>query len=81
MAATRVLSPVAVIFVLRLLWLCGDIQINPGPTKNPCSICSKPVRSNQKAVLCDNCNLWCHCKCSSVSASEYAVYQSMDEDS
>ena len=57
-----------------------DVQRNLGPIKFPCSICFKPVRSNQKAMLCDCCNLWCHCKCSSVSMSEYAaVFQSMGE--
>jgi len=39
-----------------LLLLCGDISINPGPTKYPCTVCLKSV----KAVLCDSCQLW-HC--------------------
>ena len=73
------LGAVVLIWILKLLWLCGDVQRNPGPIKFPCSICFKPVRSNQKAMLCDCCNLWCHCKCSSVSMSEYAVFQSMGE--
>jgi hypothetical protein len=35
---------------LQLL-LSGDISVNPGPVKNPCSACQKPVRKNQRAIL------------------------------
>ena len=35
---------------LQLL-LSGDISVNPGPVKNPCSACQKPVRKNQSAIL------------------------------
>ena len=34
---------------LQLL-LSGDISVNPGPVKNPCSACQKPVRKNQRAM-------------------------------
>ena len=50
--------------LLGLLILCGDISSNPGPKcKHPCEICSKTVRSNQRAVQCDSCNAWYHVKC------------------
>ena len=38
------------------LLLCGNISLNPGPIRYPCTVCKKPVRSNQKALLCDNCD-------------------------
>ncbi len=51
-------------FLLFILLLGGDIQINPGPNyKYLCGVCSKPVKSNQKYLQCDNCNLRYHTKC------------------
>ena len=60
-----------------LLLLSGDIEINPGPIKNPCSICLKSVAKSHRAVNCDICNLWSHVKCSKISASEYQHLQSL----
>lgn len=54
--------------------LSGDIQPNPGSTRYPCSICYKPVKVNQKAILCDDCGLWSHCKCCGVLYSQYMQY-------
>ena len=51
-------------FVLKLLLLCGDIDLNPGPLwKYPCGVCNKPVRSNQNSLQCDYCELWFHSRC------------------
>ncbi len=51
-------------FLLLILLLGGDIQINSGPNyKYPCGVCSKPVKYNQKCSQCDNCNLRYHTKC------------------
>ena len=51
-------------FVLKLLLLCGDIDLNPGPQwKYPCGVCNKPVRSNQKGLQCDYCDRWFHSRC------------------
>ena len=33
----------------------------------PCILCQKSVKRNQRALLCVNCHLWCHFKCTSVS--------------
>ena len=33
-----------------LLYLSGDLDINPGPVKDPCRICTKGCRSNQRAI-------------------------------
>ncbi len=42
--------------ILTLLMLAGDIQVNPGPVKYPCSICLQPVRKGQMALLFDECD-------------------------
>ena len=39
--------------------------------KYPCGICEKAVAKNHKAVVCDLCDKWVHCRCSNVSLSEY----------
>ena len=41
-----------------LLLLSGDINVNPGPTwKYPCGVCKKPVKSNQRGIQCDSCDV------------------------
>lgn len=45
------------------------MQVNPGPPKFPCVICSKSVRSNSKAIECDFCLEWTHLKCTNVTYS------------
>ena len=61
-----------------LLLLSGDIEINPGPI-NPCSICLRSVARNHRAILCDNCNLWSHIKCYSMSCMDYNNLSKLDE--
>lgn len=63
---------------LITLMVCGDIHSNPGPIRNPCSVCSRSVRSTDKSLLCDGCDLWTHCKCASVSPAMYGQYQLLD---
>ena len=46
-------------------------KLNMSHCKFPCSICNKNVLSNQKAILCDSCNLWCHIKCDGTSNNMY----------
>ena len=43
--------------------LAGNIKPNPGPVKFPCGQCFKPVKSNQKAILCDQCDSWYQLRC------------------
>ena len=43
--------------------VCGDIEVNPGPVKDPCGKCSRPVKCNQRSLLCEDCNLYWHQKC------------------
>ena len=43
-----------------VILLCGDIALNPGPIRWPCTVCGKCVRSNQRALLCDLCDKCSH---------------------
>ena len=51
--------------------LSGDIELNPGPVKFPCTICKNPVKKNQRGLCCDVCNLWTHARCCRVSNDQY----------
>ena len=68
--------------ILSHLWLCdlisrsGDIHSNPGPQQAgppnyPCGTCQRPVRNRDKAIICDECNLWHHISCVGISPSTY----------
>ena len=66
--------------VTGVLLLYGDVQLNPGPSMHyPCAMCYCPVRWNQKALLCDACGLWSHCKCCRVSGLEYSRLQGLND--
>ena len=57
---------------LNLLFLCGDVSLNPGPgVKHPCAVCAKPVKSNQKAIQCDYCDRWHHARCCNINNLVY----------
>ena len=43
-----------------LILLAGDVEMNPGPARFPCTVCGKSVRRNQHAVSCDRCEMWTH---------------------
>ena len=65
-------------FQINRISISGDVAINPGPqtaasntTKDKCSICSRTVASNHRAIECDNCLQWCHIRCGSVTPREY----------
>ena len=58
-------------FQLQIFLISGDILPNPGPTKGPCWRCEKPCKSNQRAIQCDGCDLWCHATCAYVSSDDY----------
>ena len=46
-----------------MVLLAGDVMENPGPVKNPCAVCHKGCKRNQKAIQCDSCDAWFHAKC------------------
>ena len=62
----------------RLL-VSGHVPSNPGPVTNAfkCSVCSKTVARNPRAVNCDQCHKWCHIKCGQVKPRDYKVFQNM----
>ena len=45
----------------------------------PCTICTKNVNKNHRAVCCDSCNQWIHIKCNLLSKSDYDNLQ-LDPD-
>eukprot|EP00112_Aurelia_sp_Birch-Aquarium-sp1_P014094 Seg3016.2 transcript_id=Seg3016.2/GoldUCD/mRNA.D3Y31 product="hypothetical protein" protein_id=Seg3016.2/GoldUCD/D3Y31 len=53
--------------------LSGDIQQNPGPVRNPCSVCGNAVASNHRALPCVTCHKLCHIgpKCGKVPKNIY----------
>jgi len=58
-----------------LLLLSGDVVLNPCPAKFPCVVRHFPVSSDQCTLSCDECGLWCHCKCCSVNKAQYESFQ------
>ncbi len=54
-----------------LVILSGDVALNPGPVKDPCAVCQKGCRQNQKAIQCDLCDEWSHAKCIGMNNTEY----------
>ena len=68
--------------ILSHLWLCdlilrsGDVHPNPGPRPAgppilPCGTCQRSVKNRDKAIICDECNLWYHINCVGISPSTY----------
>ena len=49
------------------------LSLNPGPVRNPCGICRRPVAKNHLAVQCEACYFWHHIKCENISPTEYSV--------
>ena len=47
--------------------------------KYPCAVCLKPVRSNQKGILCDGCCKWHHIKCVNIDHKLYRELSSSDD--
>lgn len=56
---------------LYLLLIAGDIAPNPGPVKNPCGQCGKPVFKTHRKLTCVVCSYSWHIKCANVSPLEY----------
>ena len=60
------------ILIFDLLLLCGDISANSEPQwKFPCSVCTKPVKSNQQGICCDQCDQWLRTRCCGMNKSTY----------
>ena len=65
--------------LLIILIISGDISLNPGPVKNPCGLCAKPVAKNHRAVLCEGCNYWWHIKCGKITPDQYKTLSNSDD--
>ena len=51
-------------FQLTCVAISGDVSLNPGPSVKPkCSVCSRTLARNHRAVLCDCCKGLSHIKC------------------
>ena len=61
------------VICIILLLLSGDVSLNPGPVQFPCGTCEKGVRRNQRAIQCDDCNLWFHLKYIDLPLTEYEL--------
>ena len=61
--------------LLLILLLSGQIEMNPGPKTSayPCGVCQNEVDNNAQALLCDQCNFWCHTHCVGLSEANYAT--------
>lgn len=63
------------VLLANLLLLCGDINLNPGPTlKFPCGICAEPVKCSQPGIQCDSRDLWLHTHC---LGTNFNVYETL----
>ncbi|CAC5361567.1 unnamed protein product [Mytilus coruscus] len=65
--------------LLIKLLLSNQVETNPGPnnldeSSYPCSICSRECTWDQDAIVCDNCDKWCHTGCVNISSSMYEKY-------
>ena len=52
--------------------LSGDIEINPGPVRQSCTICTKPV--NKRSLFCNNCNVATHKQCVQLQILDTSKY-------
>ena len=69
--------------IISHLWLCdlisrsGDFHPNPGPRQAsppptyPFGTYRRPIKNRDKAIICDECNLWHHINCFGISPSTY----------
>ncbi|KAL3887421.1 hypothetical protein ACJMK2_027363, partial [Sinanodonta woodiana] len=74
----KIENPINYLTILVIL-LSGDIHLNPGPVRHPCTYCYKPVKGNQKALQCDFCDFWTHLKCTELSRGEYTRLSNCDD--
>ncbi|XP_060607821.1 uncharacterized protein LOC132759963 [Ruditapes philippinarum] len=62
-----------------LILLAGDIQVNPGPIRNPCFKCCRPIASTHRNVKCVTCNHKWHIKCQQISPREFtSLYSNLE---
>ena len=57
-----------------MLFICGDVEMNPGPGNSsiyPCGFCDCKVLWTDKGVCCDDCSIWYHKSCISMPWTDY----------
>ena len=54
-----------------LVLLSGDVSLNSGPIVDPCAVCKKGCRRNQRAVQCDESDWWYHARCTCITNDDY----------
>ena len=64
--------------LIRIL-LSNQVELNPRPqslddSSYPSSICSQECTWDSDAIVCDNCDKWCHIGCVNISPSMYEKY-------
>lgn len=64
--------------LIRIL-LSNQVESNPGPhslddSSYPCSICTRECTWDTDAIVCDNCDKWCHIGCVNITKSMYEKY-------
>ena len=65
-------------FQITRVAISGDVSLNPWPSeKSKCSVCSRTLARNHRAVLCDCCKGLSHIKCAKVTPSEYKRIQDL----
>ena len=57
---------------MTLLLASRDVESNPGPVQYPYTVCEKPVKRNQRGIMCDGCSQWTHAHCG-VEEAEYLL--------
>ena len=66
-------------FIRLSLLLSGDVELNPGPIKNPCTIFQGNV--SKRGPFCKNCGISCHKKCTPIAChTEYLCLQWQNVD-
>ena len=62
--------------VLLLIMIANDCSaINPGPIQNPCGECGKAVKSNQRAIECEECCVWFHKRCLGINSVNFKILE------
>ena len=57
------------VHVGKLLFMSGDIEMNPGPVREPCNNCRKTVAKNH--LTCKSCDKHYHIKCGGITPHHY----------
>ena len=67
-------APPSRAFISLILLTSGDIETTPGPLrrwKYLCTICSAPVKSNQRGLSYDRCENWTHASSCGIEKEKY----------